>query len=162
MLAVLQGWQPECAGASALPRVKSRLDRLMAPAKFASTSSTASSRRRHDIVSTGCFERSIRRRQPIGIGRTFQHNALFRRLSVRENVLPVFRHGTASFSKTSSGWQGQRRARGFLARAERTMAFLGLTAMGRIVSHFLTVCERVDLARTGRRPCCCCSTNLWP
>ena len=87
----------------------------------------------------------------LGIGRTFQHNALFRRLSVRENVLAgLSRHGNASFFENifRLGRDGAER-QGFLARAERTMAFLGLDRYaGRIVSTLpYGLQKRVDLAR---------------
>ncbi|TKB07894.1 MAG: ABC transporter ATP-binding protein [Mesorhizobium sp.] len=87
----------------------------------------------------------------LGIGRTFQHNALFRRLSVRENVLAgLSRHGNASFFENifRLGRDGAERL-GFLARAERTMSFLGLDRhAGRIVSTLpYGLQKRVDLAR---------------
>ena len=40
-----------------------------------------------------------------GIGRTFQHNALFKRLSVRDNVLAgLIRHSRPRSSSTPSAW----------------------------------------------------------
>ncbi|RWB98703.1 MULTISPECIES: ABC transporter ATP-binding protein [unclassified Mesorhizobium] len=87
----------------------------------------------------------------LGIGRTFQHNALFRRLSVRENVLAgLSRHGTASFFENifRLGRDGAER-RSFLTHAERIMSFLGLNRHAeRIVSTLsYGLQKRVDLAR---------------
>jgi branched-chain amino acid transport system ATP-binding protein len=87
----------------------------------------------------------------LGIGRTFQHNALFRRLSVRENVLAgLSRHGSASFIENifRFGRDGAER-RSFLARAERIISFLGLDRHAdKIVSTLpYGLQKRVDLAR---------------
>ncbi|ESZ11063.1 ABC transporter ATP-binding protein [Mesorhizobium sp. M0923] len=87
----------------------------------------------------------------LGIGRTFQHNALFRRLSVRENVLAgLSRHGTASFFENifRLGRDGAERS-GFHVHAERTMSFLGLNRHAdKIVSTLpYGLQKRVDLAR---------------
>ncbi|WP_276119942.1 ABC transporter ATP-binding protein [Pararhizobium qamdonense] len=87
----------------------------------------------------------------LGIGRTFQHNALFRRLSVRENVLAgLSRRGEASFIENVFRFGRDRRERSdFNARAGRVIAFLGLESYSeRIVATLpYGVQKRVDLAR---------------
>ncbi len=87
----------------------------------------------------------------LGIGRTFQHNALFRRLTVRENVLAgLSRHGGASFVENVFRFGRDRQERrDFSARADRVIAFLGLDAVrDRIVSTLsYGIQKRVDLAR---------------
>jgi branched-chain amino acid transport system ATP-binding protein len=106
-----------------------------------------------DIVFDGVRFEAIRpgAAARLGIGRTFQHNALFRRLSVRENVLAgLSRLGQASFIETIfrvGRDVAERRA--FAARADRVIAFLGLEAhRDRIVSTLpYGVQKRVDLAR---------------
>jgi branched-chain amino acid transport system ATP-binding protein len=87
----------------------------------------------------------------LGIGRTFQHNALFRRLSVRENVLAgLSRHGSASFLENifRVGRDGAER-RNFQAGADKIIRFLGLERHAeRIVSTLpYGLQKRVDLAR---------------
>jgi len=87
----------------------------------------------------------------LGIGRTFQHNALFRRLSVRENVLAgLSRLGAATFIENIFRI-GRDRAEStaFGEKADRAIAFLGLDAhCDRIVSTLpYGVQKRVDLAR---------------
>ncbi|PSJ57242.1 ABC transporter ATP-binding protein [Mesorhizobium ephedrae] len=106
-----------------------------------------------DIVFDGVRFEAIRpgKAARLGIGRTFQHNALFRRLSVRENVLAgLSRLGQASFIETifRVGRDAAER-RTFAARADRVIAFLGLEAhRDRIVSTLpYGVQKRVDLAR---------------
>ncbi|MFB2553761.1 ABC transporter ATP-binding protein [Ensifer soli] len=106
-----------------------------------------------DIVFNGARFEAIRpgRAARLGIGRTFQHNALFRRLTVRENVLAgLARHGTANVVETVFRF-GRDRAerRDFAARADRVIGFLGLEAeRDRIVSSLsYGTQKRVDLAR---------------
>lgn len=87
----------------------------------------------------------------LGIGRTFQHSALFKRLSVRDNVLAgLARHGRTGFLENifRIGRDGEER-RSFLARADNIIAFLGLqTHRDRIVSTLpYGIQKRVDLAR---------------
>ena len=86
-----------------------------------------------------------------GIGRTFQHNALFRRLTVRENVLAgLSRHGTASFiENVFRVGRDRQETITFRGRAERAIAFLGLEAFAdRVVSTLpYGIQKRVDLAR---------------
>jgi branched-chain amino acid transport system ATP-binding protein len=87
----------------------------------------------------------------LGIGRTFQHNALFRRLSVRENVLAgLSRAGEASFVENIFRF-GRDRAerRAFAARTDRILSFLGLEALGERIVGTLPygIQKRVDLAR---------------
>lgn len=87
----------------------------------------------------------------LGIGRTFQHNALFRRLTARENVLAgLSRHGGASFIENVFRFGRDRQERrDFSDRADRVIAFLGLdAARDRIVSTLsYGIQKRVDLAR---------------
>ncbi|RVL84781.1 ABC transporter ATP-binding protein [Sinorhizobium meliloti] len=87
----------------------------------------------------------------LGIGRTFQHNALFRRLTVRENVLAgLSRHGEACFIENVFRFGRDRKERNdFAARTDRVIAFLGLdTVRDRIVSTLsYGTQKRVDLAR---------------
>jgi len=87
----------------------------------------------------------------LGIGRTFQHNALFSRLSVLENVLAGYaRHGTASFLENVFRL-GRDRAerRAALAQAQRTIALLELAPFTHTVVSTLPygIQKRVDLAR---------------
>ncbi len=106
-----------------------------------------------DIVFNGSHFGAIRpgRAARLGIGRTFQHNALFRRLSVRENVLAgLSRHGEASFIENIFRFGRDRKERGdFAARADRVIAFLGLQADRDTVVSTLPygIQKRVDLAR---------------
>jgi branched-chain amino acid transport system ATP-binding protein len=87
----------------------------------------------------------------LGIGRTFQHNALFGRLSVLENVLAGYaRHAYASFFETIFRLgrdRGERRKA--LEEAERTIAFLELAPFAQTVVSTLPygIQKRVDLAR---------------
>jgi len=106
-----------------------------------------------DVVFDGLRFERIRSQKAahLGIGRTFQHNALFRKLSVRENVLAgLSRHGTATFIENvfRVGRDGAER-RDFLTRAARIISFLGLDAHAdRIVSTLpYGLQKRVDLAR---------------
>ncbi len=106
-----------------------------------------------DIVFDGRRFEAIRpgKAARLGIGRTFQHNALFRRLTVRENVLAgLSRHGAASFIENVFRFGRDRQERrDFSARADRVIAFLGLDAVrDRIVSTLsYGIQKRVDLAR---------------
>ena len=86
-----------------------------------------------------------------GIGRTFQHNALFERLTVLDNILA----GLARHSKTTF-WEnmfcvGRDRAerQRFLAQARKVLPFLGLEEHADAVVSTLPfgVQKRVDLAR---------------
>jgi branched-chain amino acid transport system ATP-binding protein len=87
----------------------------------------------------------------LGIGRTFQHNALFRRLTVRENVLAgLSRHGRATFIENVFRFGRDREERrSFADRADRIIAFLGLEKdRDRVVSTLsYGTQKRVDLAR---------------
>jgi branched-chain amino acid transport system ATP-binding protein len=87
----------------------------------------------------------------LGVGRTFQHNALFKRLSVLDNVLS----GLARHSRTTLvehafrlGRDGAER-RDFQARADRIIGFLELAPFRDAVVSTLPygVQKRVDLAR---------------
>ncbi len=106
-----------------------------------------------DIVFDGSHFGAIRpgRAARLGIGRTFQHNALFRRLSVRENVLAgLSRRGDANFIENIFRFGRDRKERGdFAARADRVIAFLGLHAHSETIVSTLPygIQKRVDLAR---------------
>jgi branched-chain amino acid transport system ATP-binding protein len=87
----------------------------------------------------------------LGIGRTFQHNALFDRLTVLENVLAgLARHGRATFVENifrvgrdaAERWS-------FKARARDILAFLGLDSHADAIVSTLPygLQKRVDLAR---------------
>lgn len=87
----------------------------------------------------------------LGIGRTFQHNALFKRLSVVENIKAgLARRGDASFIENifRFGRDPAERA-AFAARADRIIGFLGLEAQRDSIVSTLPygVQKRVDLAR---------------
>ncbi|KTR04185.1 ABC transporter [Aureimonas ureilytica] len=87
----------------------------------------------------------------LGIGRTFQHNALFARLSVVENVMAgLSREGRAGFFEAvfHLGRDREERRR-FRERAERALAFLGLSGEAERVVSTLSygTQKRVDLAR---------------
>ncbi|MBO9170692.1 MULTISPECIES: ABC transporter ATP-binding protein [Rhizobium] len=106
-----------------------------------------------DVVFDGLRFEAIRPQKAarLGIGRTFQHNALFRRLSVRENVLAgLSRHGKASFVENilriGRDWEERRT---FLARAESILAFLGLERHAETIVSTLPygLQKRVDLGR---------------
>ncbi|MBO9134625.1 ABC transporter ATP-binding protein [Rhizobium sp. B230/85] len=106
-----------------------------------------------DVVFDGLRFEAIRPQKAarLGIGRTFQHNALFRRLSVRENVLAgLSRHGKASFAENilriGRDWKERRT---FLARAERILVFLGLERHAETIVSTLPygLQKRVDLGR---------------
>ncbi|CAN7652837.1 ABC transporter ATP-binding protein [Pararhizobium sp. LjRoot238] len=87
----------------------------------------------------------------LGIGRTFQHNALFRRLSVRENILAgLSRHGAASFLENilRIGRDRQER-RSFRERADLILSFLNLDRHADTIVSTLPygLQKRVDLGR---------------
>ncbi len=65
-----------------------------------------------------------------GIGRTFQNNALFHRLSVQDNVLAgLSRHGRSTFIEHALRLpRARREAARFVERAKATLAFLDLLA----------------------------------
>ncbi|MDQ0470279.1 ABC transporter ATP-binding protein [Labrys wisconsinensis] len=87
----------------------------------------------------------------LGIGRTFQHNALFKRLTVLDNVLAgLGRHSrTTLFENAFHIGRDAAEERAFRARAERIIAFLDLTPYaGAVVSTLpYGTQKRVDLAR---------------
>jgi branched-chain amino acid transport system ATP-binding protein len=106
-----------------------------------------------DIVFDGARFEAIRPRKAahLGIGRTFQHNALFRRLSVRQNVLAgLARHGRTTFLENIFRLGRDREERAtFEARADRVIHFLGLESQRDTVVSTLPygIQKRVDLAR---------------
>lgn len=86
-----------------------------------------------------------------GIGRTFQHNALFERLTVLDNVLAgLARRGKATFWENIFGI-GRDRAekKMFLALASEIISFLSLEEHARTIVSTLPfgIQKRVDLAR---------------
>src|SRR5580658_4763455 len=86
-----------------------------------------------------------------GIGRTFQHNALFKRLSVRDNVLAgLIRHSRTTLIEHAFG-VGRDRSETleFGRRADDIIAFLELTRHRDAIVSTLPygVQKRVDLAR---------------
>ena len=87
----------------------------------------------------------------LGIGRTFQHNALFRHLSVLDNVLAgLIRHSRTSIVEHAFGLARDRReTREFTRQADETLAFLDLTRHRDTIAATLPygVQKRVDLAR---------------
>lgn len=106
-----------------------------------------------DVVFNGARFFSIHPLQAarLGIGRTFQHNALFRRLSVRDNVLVgLARQARAGFLENTFrfGREPRERAR-FAAKADAIIRFLGLQHLEeRVVSTLpYGIQKRVDLAR---------------
>ncbi|MQT14651.1 ABC transporter ATP-binding protein [Segnochrobactrum spirostomi] len=108
---------------------------------------------RGDVVLDGHRFVRIRpgRAARLGIGRTFQHNALFGRLSVLDNVLAgLTRLSRTTLVEHAFGLKRERaEARDFRRRAEETIAFLNLVPYrDRIVSTLpYGVQKRVDLAR---------------
>jgi len=87
----------------------------------------------------------------LGIGRTFQHNALFRRLSVLDNVLAgLIRCSRTSLFEHAFGiGRDRRETREFRRRAEDVIAFLDLERHRESTVATLPygVQKRVDLAR---------------
>ncbi|WP_134500173.1 ABC transporter ATP-binding protein [Microvirga pakistanensis] len=86
-----------------------------------------------------------------GIGRTFQHNALFDRLTVLDNVLAgLSRHSRTNLLEHAFGLPRERHEeREFRRRAEETIEILDLTAYRDAVVSTLPygVQKHVDLAR---------------
>jgi branched-chain amino acid transport system ATP-binding protein len=87
----------------------------------------------------------------LGIGRTFQHNALFKRLSVLDNVLAgLTRHSRTTLVEHAFGIGRDRsETRKFARRAADVIAFLDLTRHSHTIVSTLPygVQKRVDLAR---------------
>ncbi|MES5488425.1 ABC transporter ATP-binding protein [Bradyrhizobium sp. INPA03-11B] len=87
----------------------------------------------------------------LGVGRTFQHNALFRHLSVLDNVLAgLIRHSRTTLLEHAFGaGRDRRETREFSRRADEIIAFLDLTRHRDTVVTTLPygVQKRVDLAR---------------
>jgi branched-chain amino acid transport system ATP-binding protein len=87
----------------------------------------------------------------LGIGRTFQHNALFKGLSVMDNVLAgLTRHRRASLFENAFGiGREPTERRDFNRRADRMIEFLGLTPHRNTIVSRLSygVQKRVDIAR---------------
>ncbi len=86
-----------------------------------------------------------------GVGRTFQHNALFSRLSVTDNVLAgLIRHSRTRFVEHAFGLPRDRaEERDFRTRAEEVIEHLELSPFRDSVVSTLSygVQKRVDLAR---------------
>ncbi|WP_412050597.1 ABC transporter ATP-binding protein [Hoeflea sp. Naph1] len=86
-----------------------------------------------------------------GIGRTFQHNALFSRLTVLENVLAgMTRHSRTTLIEHAIGLPRDRdEVRSFRRRADEIVDMLDLTKFRDVVVSTLPygVQKRVDLAR---------------
>ncbi|TWB93183.1 amino acid/amide ABC transporter ATP-binding protein 1 (HAAT family) [Bradyrhizobium macuxiense] len=87
----------------------------------------------------------------LGVGRTFQHNALFRHLSVLDNVLAgLIRQSRTTLLEHAFGvGRDRRETREFTRRADEIIAFLDLTRHRDTVVATLPygVQKRVDLAR---------------
>ena len=87
----------------------------------------------------------------LGVGRTFQHNALFKRLSVLDNVLAgLTRHSRTTLVEHAFGIGRDRsETRKFARRAADVIAFLDLTRHSHAIVSTLPygVQKRVDLAR---------------
>ena len=87
----------------------------------------------------------------LGVGRTFQHNALFRHLSVLDNVLAgLIRHSRTTLIEHAFGFGRDRsETHAFSRRADEIIAFLDLTRHRDKVAATLPygVQKRVDLAR---------------
>jgi branched-chain amino acid transport system ATP-binding protein len=87
----------------------------------------------------------------LGIGRTFQHNALFRRMSVLDNVLTgLTRHSRATLLEHAFGFgRDASENRAFRAQADEIIGFLELAPYRDVVVSTLPygVQKRVDLAR---------------
>ena len=106
-----------------------------------------------DVIFDGRRFERIRpaRAARFGIGRTFQHNALFKRLSVRDNVLAgLIRHSRTTLIEDAFGVGRERsETREFGRRADDIIAFLELTRHSDAIVSTLSygVQKRVDLAR---------------
>ena len=87
----------------------------------------------------------------LGIGRTFQHNALFKRLTVRDNVLAgLARHSrTTFFENAFRVGRDATEERAFRARADEIIAFLEIGPYADTIVSILPygLQKRVDLAR---------------
>lgn len=87
----------------------------------------------------------------LGIGRTFQHNALFKRLVVRDNVLAgLARHSrTTLLENVFRVGRDAAEERAFRARADEIIAFLDIAAYADAIVSTLPygLQKRVDLAR---------------
>lgn len=82
-----------------------------------------------------------------GIARTFQHPAVFPRLSVRENVMTgAHRFGAEGFWRAAFAWERERRLR---ARADEVLDLFGLLPLGDHPADGLPygVLKRVEIAR---------------
>ena len=101
-----------------------------------------------------------------GIGRTFQNNALFHRMSVIDNVLTgLTRLGRSTFLEIAFrvGRHGAER-RSFRARAEEILDFLEIAPYRETVVGALPygLQKRVEFARAWwRLQNSCCSTSPW-
>jgi branched-chain amino acid transport system ATP-binding protein len=87
----------------------------------------------------------------LGIGRTFQHNALFKRLTVRDNVLAgLARHSQTTFFENAFRiGRDAREERAFRARADEIIEFLDIGSYADAIVSTLPygLQKRVDLAR---------------
>jgi branched-chain amino acid transport system ATP-binding protein len=87
----------------------------------------------------------------LGIGRTFQHNALFRHLSTLDNVLVgLTRHSRTNLLEHAFGLPRDRaQERDFRQRAEEIIHFLGLEEYRDAIAGRLPygIQKRIDLAR---------------
>ncbi len=102
----------------------------------------------------------------LGIGRTFQNNALFDKMSVIDNVLTgLSRHASTNVFEQAFRLPRARREEASLReRAEETLEFLELQSYRDVVVGQLPygVQKRVDsVARSCRCPSSCCSTSRW-
>lgn len=100
--------------------------------------------------------RSLKRPHPLaaarlGIGRTFQNNALFKKMSVRDNVLTgLSRFQRSLFVEQALGLpRARREAREFAERAERVLEFLDLQPWREVAVGSLAygLQKRVELGR---------------
>lgn len=106
-----------------------------------------------ELVFDGAHFRRITplRAARLGIGRTFQHNALFKPLTVLDNVLAgLTRHSRTTLLEHAFGLPRERAEnREFVRRAAETLEFLELTPHRNTVVSTLPygLQKRVDLAR---------------
>ncbi len=103
----------------------------------------------------------------LGIARTFQNNALFRRLSVLDNVLTgLSRHGRASvFDQVFRLPAARAEDRKFREQAEDVLDFLQYRRVSRCDRRAAAV-RPAEACRTGPRAgrrarSSCCSTSRW-